>query len=567
MARSADDLRQLVAERVKPLFGCCDARIFVVDDTGERHRNLIAERPSVTLSEGGERLQSAGSDWLPHRGSFVEYDIRRCEQVQSPLVICFDEAAEKFSDYRQLKAMKNVGCKESLAALLRVGDERIGIFYLDSLDANFFTPAQFPLFQSIADLIALAVSNVLANEEVARLSEERRRRAAQLAKANDALKRNLDSLAQQPQLNAFLQSVVNEAARQTQAADCRLFLSDDAARTLSLSVSADDGAPQRKAADDEIWKQPIPAAAAPGWNLLLKQKTPLIHNVEQGSDLLWSETQAWYRQHGYTRVICALLRLSEKSIGFMGLAFREGATFTPEEVELVQALANQATLAITLNRLAEKSKTEAREAATLEERNRIAREIHDTLAQGFTGVIVQLETAKRVFGAKTPPKVVEHLDRSINLAREGLAEARRSVQALRPPAAELQLDLAALLREKLEALTADTEIETEFTTSGTKIELLPETTINLLRIGGEVITNALRYSKAKNIRVKLDYENGVSLSIRDDGGGFDVAAKERNGGFGLRGMRERAAAIKADFTVSSDSNNGTEIKVIVNERD
>src|SRR5438874_12571701 len=118
--------------------------------------------------------------------------------------------------------------------------------------------------------------------------------------------------------------------------------------------------------------------------------------------------------------------------GFIGIRHGERPPYRPEEIELAQALAHQAMLAIQLNEFAEQS----RQAAVLEERNRMARDIHDTLAQGFTGVIVQLQAAEDATSKGYKKAAQEHLRNAQQLARHGLSEARRSVRALRPQALE-----------------------------------------------------------------------------------------------------------------------------------
>jgi signal transduction histidine kinase len=296
-------------------------------------------------------------------------------------------------------------------------------------------------------------------------------------------------------------------------------------------------------------------------------RKPRYFDVEKETDLLWKGSLEFHRRRNHKVVFAAPLFAGDKILGVLCLALLDRNPFDEQKTEFIVALANQAALAVQLTKLADEARSEAEQAATLAERNRIAREIHDTLAQSFTGVILQLETARRVFGDSTPAKVADHVGRSIDLAREGLTEARRSMQALRPPADdEFELDLTGLLREKLTALTVDTEIETEFTTNGLPFRIAPETIINLLRVGQEAVTNALRHSGARAIKIALDYNRrGVSLLVTDDGAGFDVEAKGKNGGYGLRGMRERADGINADLKISSKSGAGTEVKISVGD--
>lgn len=158
----------------------------------------------------------------------------------------------------------------------------------------------------------------------------------------------------------------------------------------------------------------------------MRSKTPLVLDVGgQNSELAWLGALSWLRKRGFTRTICAVLWLGSKPLGYLGLAFREDTNFIPQKVDLVQALTQQATLAIQLTRLA----STISQNAVLDERNRMAREIHDILAQAFTGIVVHQEAAKRILTAEQED-VREHINWTLTLAREDLQDARRSVWTL-----------------------------------------------------------------------------------------------------------------------------------------
>src|SRR5216117_4058195 len=148
--------------------------------------------------------------------------------------------------------------------------------------------------------------------------------------------------------------------------------------------------------------------------------------------------------------------------GFIGIRHGNRPPYRPEEIELAQALAHQAMLAIQLNEFAERS----RQAAILEERNRMARDIHDTLAQGFTGVIVQLEAVEDAIACCRRKEANEHLRRAGELARESLNEARRSVRALRPQSLQ-RGNFWEALKGIVKNTTAGTALHTTFILRGT----------------------------------------------------------------------------------------------------
>ncbi|HYE14803.1 MAG TPA: two-component regulator propeller domain-containing protein [Pyrinomonadaceae bacterium] len=204
----------------------------------------------------------------------------------------------------------------------------------------------------------------------------------------------------------------------------------------------------------------------------------------------------------------------------------------------------------------------ARFAAVLQERNRIAREIHDNLAQEILGASVQLELVARML-AVSPEKAKSHLDRARSLVRSSIAEARRYVWDLRSQSLD-DRDLPAALSEMTRRLAAEGGAQTQFAVGGTFRPLTPQVENNLLRIGQEAVNNAVRHAGAKLISVRLDFDAGsVRLSVSDDGRGFDPAAAAGNGHFGLLGMRERAEQMGGELKIESEPGRGTEVSVSV----
>jgi len=198
--------------------------------------------------------------------------------------------------------------------------------------------------------------------------------------------------------------------------------------------------------------------------------------------------------------------------------------------------------------------------AVLAERTRIAREIHDNLAQEMSGISVQLEVVARTM----PPgadAAITHLDRARLQVRHGIAEARRYVWDLRSPALENN-DLPTALSETARRLTNETAIQAQVEVNGTFRPLPHLVEDNLLRIGQEAINNAVKHGKAQRIFVNLVFDaRRVQLSVRDDGRGFDsqVAGNGRAGHFGLIGMRERAERIGGTLSIHSTEGSGTEV--------
>ncbi len=201
-------------------------------------------------------------------------------------------------------------------------------------------------------------------------------------------------------------------------------------------------------------------------------------------------------------------------------------------------------------------------AAVTMERNRIAREIHDTMAQGFAGISVQLEAGKQML-LDSPKLAEEHLDEANNLARGCLQEVRRYVWNLRHRD-QGKGELAARLSDLAKMIGGETSFH--FKISGTPRPLSEPTESILLRIGQEAMVNAVKHAHAGKIEVALMFEKRhVRLHIQDDGCGFDPDQADVNddGHFGMLGMRERASQLGGCLTVNTAPGLGTDIEVIV----
>lgn len=236
---------------------------------------------------------------------------------------------------------------------------------------------------------------------------------------------------------------------------------------------------------------------------------------------------------------------------------------TPREQRLTEQCAHLASIAIERKQAADalRASEQRRATAVIEERNRMARDIHDTLAQGFTGVIIQLEAAADARGQRLEEEADRHIARASELARESLAEARRSVRALRPLVLETR-PLGDALVELFQKMTAGTDLRALLHVEGTPPLLTAGWDENLLRIGQEVLTNTLRHAGATEFEAWLVFgPEEVRFQLRDNGRGFDPGA--RNDGFGLLGIRERASTLGGALTVESTSGAGTRVVIVL----
>ncbi|MEU5655629.1 sensor histidine kinase [Streptomyces sp. NPDC047737] len=208
---------------------------------------------------------------------------------------------------------------------------------------------------------------------------------------------------------------------------------------------------------------------------------------------------------------------------------------------------------------------QAREAGVDDERRRLAAEIHDTLAQGLTGIIAQLQAVASTRDTD-PGTAGVHLERAAALARHSLGEARRSVHNLVPAALEHD-DLPRALGKTVDGYAERSGVRAEFTVTGTVEPLHDEVGATLLRIAEEALANATRHSGAARAGVTLSYMGDeITLDIRDDGCGFDptaLPARTGTGGFGLGGMRARAERIAGTVEIESEPGQGTAVSARV----
>jgi signal transduction histidine kinase len=200
--------------------------------------------------------------------------------------------------------------------------------------------------------------------------------------------------------------------------------------------------------------------------------------------------------------------------------------------------------------------------AVLEERNRIARDLHDTLTQSLAGVTFQLEGIRgHLQGASAA--VREQFSVAVNMLRHSLAEARRSVMNLRALGLE-DSDLLHALEETTRSHVTDASVKLEFHRVGEAQSLNARIEHHLLRLGQEAIANALQHSGCTTVRVTLTQACDAStLEIADDGHGFDPNGPSRPGHFGLVGMRERANQLRGKLDIETMPGKGSVIRVIV----
>jgi len=247
-------------------------------------------------------------------------------------------------------------------------------------------------------------------------------------------------------------------------------------------------------------------------------------------------------------------------LGVLNVASEGWRGLSAEELQLLSTVGYQVGIAVERARLHERAGL----LATAEERTRLARELHDSLAQSLSAITLQLEAADEVV-TREPEKARGTITEALRLTREALQETRRVVHDLRAGALQGK-PLPRALRELSETYARTYNLDIRATTSGPAGRLTPHLEAGLFRIAQEALTNACRHSRASTVRIHLGIgADKVTLAVKDNGVGFDPASCGEPGrdGFGLTGMRERARLLGGHLQIRSTPGAGTRVQVTV----
>jgi GAF domain-containing protein len=437
---------------------------------------------------------------------------------------------------------------------LNIGGQTAGTFTVRMPVAAYPPQPVMQLAETIAQQATLALQShrLAAQAMQAAVSQERalaaQARADELMDANAALRRSLDALASDEDVNRFLGATLGEIGSHAPSSPpprvllWRAFDGEAAARyqlcwTAELAAGIEvEGCLAPDAAEHLL--QALPA--------LRGQRDAVRLPIEPGA-LFSGAACAALTAAGVRSLLHLPLLLGDGVLGAVAVLFADPDPIAPEAVALMQAFAHQATLAI---RLAELS-AQSRNLAVLEERARLARDIHDGIVQSFIGIQMQLQgvAAADASGA---------IDRALKLSQMGVTESRRAVKALRP----WQLvgrSFQDAVSEMAEAALGP-QVQWKITSSGTWPAMAPDVEGQLFRVVQEALNNIAKHAHASRVTVELSATRSErSILISDNGRGFDTPTPEAEGGFGLFSMQQRAQSIGARLQVVSRPGQGTQV--------
>ena len=477
-----------------------------------------------------------------------------CAELRAGRSVCFSKG-ESSAENGSSSSIEGLGTKTKAIVPIFVAGEFIGVVGFDNTrQLRAIDAAELAALETAAGVIGAALHRERLVDDVRRERERAaEERVTELAKANAVIGTNLERLAGATDLHSFMGHMLLEATRQFEAVSGVVIVLKDSLQEWRIVAHVRDGQ----------LAQPTYAGSVPVNGSVFtarfgELREPVYLDVAHDTNEIWPGLLAFHRSESAQGTVVYPLVFGGRNVGYLALTFQRHA----EEVlrsGLLLALVQQATLAVQLTRLA----YSAKESAVLMERARIGQEIHDGLAQAFTGILLQLGAVEEFPSCKKRgSELALTLSRIRELARDGLAEARRSVMALRlDQTRRAGLELA--LRQLADRSTVPGGITCTFDGGGLATGLRPEHEHELLRIAQEAVSNAVRHAHPRSVRISMtDEAQHWTLAVADDGIGMQQRPElSARLGFGLASMRQRAGAIGGEWQIDSEAGVGTRVSV------
>lgn len=399
-----------------------------------------------------------------------------------------------------------------------------------------------PLFDETGAVIGITCAATDITERKQTYEQIQRRLAE-----SESVQKIARGLLQKIGLDEVLKIVCEEAMRLTGATGSAVLLLEDDGW---LSVTHSEGVPEFPFSRLHVKESFAGRAFQTGshvWvNIRESDPAAAIHQL-QGYP--WIE--------GVTSLFVVPLRVETRVIGVINILDKPGEV-TQEDERIIDLFADQAAIIIEHIRLQD----QAEQLAVLEERQRLARELHDSVTQALYSVTLYVDAARMAFSAKKWDALETNLHEVRNMAREAMYDMRLLVFELRPFMLETE-GLVSVLRARLAAVEDRAGLKTEVLVEGEKrLPIVIEE--ELYRIAQEGLNNVVKHAEAKHVRIHIQYhEDNVFLEMTDDGLGFDIKTADQRGGFGLQGIKERIQRLGGSLEMESSPGKGTRLRVSV----
>jgi len=460
---------------------------------------------------------------------------------------------------------------------LRRGQDCTGFVGFSLTSAHPPTRQQVELLRSVGSQVALAVEvqRLATANEQASVARERQRladlRSVELTKANVALQATIDAVTSMQSLDDFMPRVVAIVAEAFEAVGAGYFEHPEA--TIYHRFWLEDG--QLLGAADlpnlDPVHLPVLELLARGFSVpsdhlgveFRERLRPSIvhHRVATASPAM----HALCVSRGWDWELNIPLFANERNEAAITFFHPEDRPFTETDISLAESLAKQISLARQVSRLAERARvdslTRAHEQAVVRERERMSRDIHDTLAQGYAAILVQAQAMKLSSWSELPPPLQSGIETFERLAKENLAHARRTMEDLRADPFG-RVALVGSLQKCAAEEAAPGIFAVEFEAPPEDLRVPRYVEVELRRIVKEALSNARRHARTGMAILKLSiWERRCTIHVIDRGVGFDPRPVE--GSFGIRGMRERAGRAGADLAIETSPGHGTIVTVVI----
>ncbi|MEM9776419.1 MAG: GAF domain-containing protein, partial [Chloroflexota bacterium] len=529
-----------VLDEVQRLLQVKQCALFAVD-TDAKHIEIVASRG----------LSTAYEEYLDQKGVPL---------VSLPFIAISTDKPVQVSDIQtkdqtHLQPLAKIGNYRSMLAIPLSGLYREPMaLVIFRPDVHYFTQQEVNLAQNFANHAAIALEQA---ELFRNTDTELQKQVSFLS----ALNQVGHTVSQSLVIDEILNNTISAVFQVTPSESCWIFLSSEFDPQIRLR--AHRGVPDQIISELEKTGNCIENSVV---NYVFDSEKPLLLSAENAAQAEIQASDLMISGDDWQWLAAVPLKAKETAIGVLGMISQENQAYTENEIDLLEAIGDQIALAVVNARLYRRS----REIATVEERNRVAREIHDTLVQSLTGILIHLQGAQR-FESKSPDKAAESINDALALAHESIREARRSVLNLRPHALET-LPLGEAIESHLDRTGIEANLKSSFVLKGVPVSLSSDVEQHLYRISQEALTNIKRHANANKVEIELNYQpRQVTLTIVDDGIGIQHEQSNKDQlnqshqGFGLLGIQERVRLIDGQVSISHPSRidwgKGTEIKV------
>lgn len=482
-------------------------------------------------------LLDASQSWfIPHstapdeREDLPAFPVSRTQLKalpDAPAVLHYDEKIAAAGHLRRL--LEPLRLHPAAAAPIVQRGKVLGMLLLGENDDFVLSPEHTGILQAIASLAGLWIENMRLNEKV-------RRRLAE----SESLQRTMTTLLQKLPLDEILKTVCSEAAKLTGATGSAVLLLEDDRAWLRVRSSSGHPAP-----DFNLGRLPV---ADPLMTAVIQHGKPWISNQPAGS------SAGMHRRSTPPDTLLVMpLLVHNDPIGALDVVGKPGG-FTQDDLWIMDLFASQAAIAIEVAKLHE----ETEQLVVIEERQRLARDLHDSVTQALYSLALYADAARMALSGGRPDTAAEHLQALRSMAREAMLDMRLLIFELHPPILEEE-GLTAALQARLDAVEARAGVQTRLTTTGER-RLPPHVEMELYRIVQEALTNVVKHARAQVVNIHLDFEPGCfKMKVWDDGVGFDPQTATQTGGLGLQNMQERMRQIGGRLNVESSPGHGTTI--------